>query len=250
MSKSLPLVSIITANYNGENYISETINSILAQTYTNWELFIIDDSSDDNSLKIIKDFIQGSEKVHLIANDLNLGAAKTRNKGIEKAKGKYIAFLDGDDLWKPDKLKKQVRFMENENISFSFTDYDRIDDLGNFIEVVRLSQSVLSYEDLLEENKIGCLTAVYNQSSLGKVYMPNLRKRQDYAMWLKILKYTKAYKLDESLAEYRIRENSISKNKVEMLKWNFLMFYRIEQFSLLKSFYFVFRNILTKLRKG
>ena len=220
MSNSL--VSIITANYNGENFIGDTIESVLSQTYPNWELIIIDDASTDQSMEIIKSYLDKEQRINLLTNTTNRGAAITRNRGIESAKGKYIAFLDGDDIWLSEKLEKQISFMENSvNCFFSTSYYEWIDESGINLNRVIKTKEKLTYSDLLDKNRIGCLTAIYNQEELGKVYMPLLRKRQDYGLWLELLKRTTfCYTYPEVTALYRVRENSISSNKLEMLKWN------------------------------
>jgi glycosyltransferase involved in cell wall biosynthesis len=246
-----PKVSIITANYNGEQFISETITSVLNQTYRDWELILIDDASSDSSVQIMESFVKDNERISLYRFTKNIGAAIARNKGIELAKGKYIAFLDGDDLWKPEKLSKQLRFMESFGHDFTFTSYDRIDESSKPLNKSLLAQPLLSYRDMLKENKIGCLTAIYNSESLGKIYMPEIRKRQDYGLWLRILKRVDyAYGMPESLAFYRVRENSISRSKFEMLRWNFRLFRDVEGFSFVRSCYQVSLNIFTKIMKG
>lgn len=247
-----PLVSIITANYNGEQFISETIDSVFDQSYQNWELIVIDDYSSDTSVEIIKEYIKKDDRIQLISNKVNLGAAKTRNKGIEAAKGKYIAFLDGDDLWRPEKLNKQISFMlENEKERlFSYTSYQWMDEQGKQLEHSLHALPEINYHDMLDKNRIGCLTAVYNQEVLGKVYMPDIRKRQDYGLWLKLLKRTEfCFGMEEVLADYRVREASMSSNKFEMLKWNWKLFYEIENLGFFKSSFILLKNIAYRIRK-
>lgn len=242
-----PLVSIITPSYNSENFISETINSVLKQTYQNWELLVTDDGSTDSSTKIIKNFIEQDSRIQLFTIQ-NGGAAVARNNSIKNAKGIYIAFLDSDDLWLPTKLEKQIAFMERNKYAISYTSYQRMSEIGMLLnDEVSIFKRV-SYADMLTSNKIGCLTAIYSTEILGKVYMPLIRKRQDYALWLKILKRTPyAFGLDEVLATYRIREASLSAKKTEMLKWNWLLFRKVEKKSVLSSFYYVLYNVYYKL---
>ena len=159
------LVSIIMPNYNSEKYIKETIESVLAQTYQNWELIIVDDCSLDNSLELAKSF--RDERIKIFSMSKNGGAAIARNKAIKEAQGKWIAFLDSDDLWITEKLEKQIAYMSNNDISFSYTDYDVIDESNNFITVFIPKFDSCTYEDILKHNHMGCLTVVYDSSKLG-----------------------------------------------------------------------------------
>lgn len=245
------LVSIITANYNSERFIEYTIESIISQTYQNWELIIVDDCSTDKSVAIINDYIKNDTRIKLILLSENSGTGVARNKAIEMSNGSYIAFLDSDDAWLPNKLELQIEFMNKNNFNFTFTSYNRIDEDGKDLNSIITCKKTLSYNQMLYSNKVGCLTAMYNAENLGKIYMPIIRKRQDYALWLKLLKIEKrAYGLDIVLAKYRIRRNSISNNKIEMLKWNWLLFRKIEKLSFLRSLYLVLSNIFIKIIKG
>lgn len=245
------LISIITPCYNSEAFIQATIVSVQNQTYTNWEMIIVDDVSSDNSINLIKKFSSKDSRIQCIQLKENSGAAVCRNTAIEKAKGKYIAFLDSDDLWLPEKLEKQYNFMTTNNYELTFGSYSKIDEEGrdtpnSTVKVLKR----LSYKDMLTSNKMGCLTVMYNSDVLGKMYMPLIRKRQDYALWLKILKKIPyAYGFQEIIGKYRIREASISSSKIEMLKWNWKLFYKIEQRSLIASVYSVFMNVCYKLFK-
>ncbi|NIJ45447.1 glycosyltransferase involved in cell wall biosynthesis [Wenyingzhuangia heitensis] len=242
-----PLVSIITPCYNSEKFITETIHSVLNQTYQNWELLITDDGSIDNSISIIQSFADKDDRIQLYTIK-NGGAAVARNHSIKLSNGDYIAFLDSDDVWSPQKLEKQIDFMEINNYPISYTSYQRMTE-----DSVLLNQTVIvlqrvNYKDMLGANKIGCLTAVYNKNILGKIYMPLIRKRQDYALWLKILKTTPyAYGLGDVLAVYRIRNTSLSAKKTEMLKWNWLLFRQVEKKSIIVSIYYVLYNVYNKL---
>lgn len=249
MSKTnQPLVSIITPCYNSEVFIEGTIKSVINQTYENWEMLITDDGSIDNSIKIIESYISKDSRIKLFKIK-NSGAAVARNTSIKHALGKYIAFLDSDDLWFSKKLEKQILFMEKNNHALTYTSYQKITEEGIKCGGVMNFHKSLTYSNMLKSNKIGCLTAVYNQELLGKVYMPLIRKRQDYALWLKILKKTPhAYGIDEYLASYRIRIFSISSKKTEMLKWNWKLFREIERKNMLYSFYYVLCNVVIKLK--
>lgn len=232
-----PIISIITPSYNSEFKLISNINSIRKQSLSNYEHIIID----DNSLKPIPNEvlseIQNDPKIKLIKRSWNAGPAVTRNRGISEARGKYIAFLDADDIWLPEKLEKQVAFMEETQCPLSYTHYDVVDENGNYIGS-RKSPKELSYEDLIKVNRIGCLTAMYNTEICGKQYMPNILKRQDYGLWLKITKkFGPAQGVNEVLATYTSSPNSLSGNKLKVLKYQWRLYREIEGLSLIKSLY-------------
>jgi glycosyltransferase involved in cell wall biosynthesis len=244
------LVSVITACYNSERHISETINSVINQTYQNWELLLVDDCSIDNTIALIEELQKTDKRIKLVQLKENSGAAVTRNTAIKEAKGTFIAFLDSDDKWLPKKLEMQLEFMISNNYNLTHTAYELIDNLGNILNKTITPAKILSYNDMLYSNKIGCLTAMYNQSELGKIHMPLLRKRQDYGLWLKILKTgEKAYGLPEVLSLYRNTENSISNNKLDLIKWNWKLFREAENLSIAKSIYYLSCNIISKFLK-
>ena len=216
-----PLVSIIIPSYNSKKFIAYTIESVLNQSYSNFELIIVDDCSTDGSLEFIENYLKDS-RISIYKTEKNSGAALARNRGIQKAKGKYLAFLDSDDIWHPLKLEKQIDFMEKNNYLFTFTNYKMIDELGNDLNKEVLCPSTVTYNQLLRNTTIGCLTVILNMEQLGKVQMPNLQP-EDTALWLKILrKGIYAHCLQETLAEYRIVGNSASSNKLKVAKkmWN------------------------------
>ncbi len=223
--------------YNSEAFISETISSVINQTYSFWELILIDDFSEDNTLSIIEPFLDQHPNINLIRNSKNEGAAITRNKGIEAAKGHYIAFLDGDDLWKPNKLETQIAFMEANNCDVSFSSYEQIDEQGKPFNKLVKALPKLTYKKYLKSNYIGNLTGVYSAKALGKITAPNLRKRQDWLLWLAAIKKSgkPALGIQESLAYYRVRDNSISSNKLELIKHNFWVYKKGLGFSTIKS---------------
>ncbi|KEZ48772.1 glycosyltransferase family 2 protein [Metabacillus indicus] len=231
-----PLVSVITPVYNAEKFITETIRSVQNQTYTNWEMLLVDDCSSDKSRSVIKELAAADSRIKLIEQKENGGAAVARNTAIEHASGKYAAFLDSDDAWLPEKLMKQVSFMEERKIDFSFTSYEIMDDQGNRLGQVVHAPKEMTYNKLLSNTIIGCLTVMLNLESLGKVKMVNIRTRQDYVMWLSILKkgYI-AYGIDETLALYRKVPGSISSNKLKAAKQNWKVYREIEKLSLFKS---------------
>jgi teichuronic acid biosynthesis glycosyltransferase TuaG len=244
------LVSIITPSYESERFISQTIDSVLAQTYQNWEMIIVDDVSPDNSNKTISEYIKKDSRIKLIKLEKNSGPAVARNKAIEEAKGRYIAFLDADDLWKPEKLEKQIKFMEEKKCALSYSAYETMSEEGVLQNKYIKPPLKISYKDLLKSNYIGCLTAIYDTQKVGKVFMPNISKRQDYGLWLKILrKIDFAYGIDEPLAIYRIMSNSVSSNKFKLLKFNYKLFKEHEKFSVWKSIYYLGWNVLLKVLK-
>jgi teichuronic acid biosynthesis glycosyltransferase TuaG len=230
--------SIIMASFNSANFIREAIDSVIHQTVGDWELLVSDDASTDASVSIINDYVKLDARIRLIANQSNFGPAKARNAAIKASTGRYIAFLDSDDLWKPEKLEQQIANMQTKNLAFTFSSYDRIDEAGNFINTHQVDQPV-NYNELLKSCVIGCLTAVYDTEKLGKVYMPDIRKRQDFGLWLRILKMTdQAVPLPQSLAKYRVRNNSVSSNKLSAAKYNWSIYRDVEKLDLFRSLYY------------
>jgi len=242
------MVSVITPLHNCALFLSDTIESVLAQTLQGLEMIIVDDCSSDNSLEIAHSFARQDSRIRVTRLENNSGPAVARNTAIKMAGGQYIAFLDSDDLWRPEKLEKQIAFMRTNGYAFSYTHYEKISESGQHLDQYVTPPERLSYSDLLKSNQIGCLTAVYDASILGKVYMPLIRKRQDYGLWLRILKTKSfAYGLPESLAFYRVRSKSVSSNKVEMLKYNWMLFRDVERLSVYRSSYYLAWNIARKI---
>ena len=244
------LISIITPSYKSERFIFKTIYSVLSQTYKNWEMIIIDDVSPDKSNKIIKEYIKQDSRIKLIKLEKNSGPAVARNRAIKEAKGRYIAFLDADDLWMTEKLEKQLAFMQEKDCALSYTAYETMSEDGRKLNTTINPPKELTYKELLKSNRIGCLTAMYDTEKLGKVYMPLIKKRQDYGLWLRILRGIDiAYGMDEVLATYRVMSNSVSSNKVDLLKYNYSLFREHEKFSVMKSLYYLIWNIYIKVAK-
>ena len=233
------MVSIITANYNSEQFIKQTIDSVLAQTYIDWEMIIVDDVSSDKSTEIIEEYIQKDKRIKLIRLDKNSGPAIARNRAIEEANGRYIAFLDSDDYWQKDKLSNQLSFMKEKKSELSFTSYESIDEItGETLRCISVPPYV-DYETLLKQNIMGCLTVMYDTQRLGKVMMPDIVKRQDYALWLKLLKQVPyAYGLNESLAYYRVRDFSVSSNKITASKYHWKVLRDVERLPFYKVIYY------------
>ena len=223
--------------FNSEAFISETINSVISQTYDNWELLLIDDDSNDKTIELVNQFIAENNKIKLFKNELNQGAALSRNRGIKAAQGDYIAFLDADDLWKPNKLETQIAFMEIQKCDVCFSSYEQIDETGKPFNKLIQALPELTYQKYLKSNYIGNLTGIYNAKTLGKITAPNLRKRQDWLLWLSAIKKSRkpAQGIQESLAYYRVRKDSMSSNKINLLKHNYWVYKKGLGFSTLKS---------------
>lgn len=238
------MVSIITPSYNCAKFIGECIESIQAQTYKNWEMLITDDCSTDNSRDIILQYVNRDSRIKLYTLEKNSGAGVARNRSISEAQGRYIAFCDCDDRWYPEKLEKQLVFMARGDYSLTYTSYDTCDENGNIVGYVRCLP-FLNYRKILRDNGIGCLTAIYNAETIGKHYMPSIRKRQDWCLWIEIIKKIGvAYGLQEPLSLYMVRSGSISSNKIEMLKHNFNVYHKVLKYNKLFSamiltFYFL-----------
>lgn len=245
------LVSIITPTFNSEKFIAQTITSVQNQTFTNWELLIVDDCSTDETVKIIQNF--NDERIKLIQLQKNCGAGVARQTALEAASGTHIAFLDADDLWLPQKLQRQLDFMAENRLPFTFSFYDWIDEdgkaLGKRIEAPRN----LSYKQVFFCNYVGNLTGIYEVGFFGKIEIPSIRKRQDWIIWLKILKKIRSAKpVPESLALYRIRENSMSASKTKLLKYNYKVYRDFHRMNFLAALFcmgiFLFVQLLVKPR--
>lgn len=232
------LVSIITPSYKSASFITPTIESALNQTYKNWEMLIVDDLSPDNSNEIIEGFAQNDDRIKLIKLTKNSGPAIARNTAIEAAKGRFIAFLDADDLWNDNKLQKQIEFLKARDAAFTYSSYDLIDEAGNPLGSFRAPPTI-NYKSMLKTSSVGCLTAIYDADKLGKMYMPHILKRQDYGLWLDILKKIgSAEGMDDVVATYRIRKSSVSGNKFNAAKYQWKFYREIEKLNLLQSSYY------------
>ena len=209
-----PYVSVITPSYNSIRFIGETISSVQNQSYENWEMIIVDDGSTDQSAAKIKEIIEGDSRIRLLSLKENVGAAKARNLAIQEARGRYIAFLDSDDIWLPHKLKTQLLFMEEMNIAFSYASYSLIDENGNELNrEVSVPKSV-DYHYLVGNTIIGCLTVMIDREKIPYVEMPSVQP-EDTALWLNLLhEGYEAKGIQQVLAKYRIVTNSVSRNKI------------------------------------
>ena len=244
-------VSIIVPMYNAEKFIGKTIESVLAQTYQNWEMLIMNDVSTDNSLAIVSLYAKKDERIKIVNTEKNVGVVKGRNFLIDLASGKYIAFLDADDYWHNEKLEKQIKFMKEKNASISCTEYTRVKENEEKINDVIIKEEI-SYNDILKNNYLGCLTVIYDAKKIGKRYFKELEKNEDYVLWLEIVKDVNTiYGLKENLAYYRVLDNSRSSNKVKTAKVRWEIYRKIEKLSLLKSiYYFLHYAIRAVLKNG
>ncbi len=233
--KDFRLVSIITPSYNCADYIAETINSIQAQTYRNWELLITDDCSTDESVEVINRYVTEDSRIKLFRLDCNSGAGVARNNSINKATGRYIAFCDSDDHWMPNKLERQIKLLNDTGESVCYSSYLTCDEQGGIKGIV-VAYRRISYREILRDDSIGFLTCVYDAQKLGKVYMPTLRKRQDWGLKIKLLQKSRcAIGVIEPLAVYRLRENSLSNKKIALIKYNVKVYKEVLNYGYIRA---------------
>lgn len=219
----MDLVSIIMPSYNTAKFIEETIDSVLAQTYTNWELIIVDDCSTDDTDAVVAKY--QDSRIQYLKNGKNSGAAVSRNRALREAKGRWIAFLDSDDLWAPDKLEKQIRFMEANHYSYSYTGYLEIDEASKPLGVRVSGPKRITKACMYAYCWPGCLTVMYDANVIGLVQIADIKKNNDYAMWLKVIHKANCYLLDEDLGFYRKRAGSISRHSyTTLIKWHYKLF--------------------------
>lgn len=242
------LVSVVTAVYNSERVIRDCILSVQSQTYSQWEHILVDDCSRDGGPAIIQDLAKSDPRIRYHRLTVNSGPGIARNQAIELARGRFIAFLDSDDVWHPHKLEKQIHFMLSTGHPFTFTSYNHMDAGGKSLKKEVAAPIKVTYKSALLKNPIGCLTAVYDSRFYGKQYMPAIRKRQDYALWLRLLKKADGYGLQEVLASYRTGNDSVSSNKLSLVKYEWLIYRKEEGLSLFRSLFYVASAIFLKLK--
>lgn len=243
-----PLVSILIPSFNSEQFIAEAIGSVQQQTYPNWEMIVVDDASSDGTVAIISKIMQTDNRIQLLILETNSGTGVARNTALAKANGKYIAFLDADDLWKPEKLEKQIDFLQTQKLPFTFSFYDLMDESGNSLHKRVEAPRDLSYRQLFFCNYVGNLTGIYDVDYLGKISISSIRKRQDWMHWLTILKKIKTTKpVPESLALYRVRDNSLSTSKTNLLRYNFAVYRQFHGFNLAVSLFCMMGFLFTQL---
>lgn len=239
------LVSIITPVYNGEKYIEMAIKSVINQTYKNWEMIIVDDISNDQTITLVDNYSKLDKRIHYFILDEKGGASMARNKAIRSAKGEYIAFLDADDVWLKDKLKLQIEFMEKNNCYFTYHNYLLINEESKYLDIMRTSPKVLSYKRALMGCSIGCLTVIYNAKEVGLIQIPRIDKRNDDALWFEILSRCKyGYLIDQTLALYRVTDKSLSSgSKIKLIKYHYYLYRISRKFNPIKSIFYVLINI-------
>lgn len=243
------LVSIIMPSYNTGRFISETIESVLAQSYTNWELIIVDDCSKDNTDEVVNQYFADT-RIRYIKNEINSGAAISRNRALREAKGKWIAFLDSDDLWEKDKLEKQIAFMENNGYHFSYTNYIEIDEESTPNGKRVTGPKRITKHGMYNYCWMGCLTVMYDVETVGLVQIEDIKKNNDYAMWLKVCKKANCYLLDDNLARYRKRIGSISNHGyMKLIKWHYKLYREAEKKNTVSSVVLTMRNLFFGLYK-
>lgn len=243
------LVSVIMPSYNTSDYIKESIESVLNQTYSNLELIIVDDCSTDNTDEIIKSI--KDDRIRYYKNEVNSGAAISRNKALKEAKGQWIAFLDSDDLWMPEKLEKQIKFMKDNNYLFSYTNYEEIDMGGKSRNVKVTGPKKITETGMFNYCWPGCLTVMYDASKIGLIQIKDIKKNNDYAMWLKICKKADCFLLDEMLAKYRKgRVGSVSTHSIKtMIGWHYKLYKESENMNVFGGLFNTGRNMVFGLYK-
>ena len=245
-------VSIIMPNYNSARFLDETILSVIGQSYRDWELLIVDDCSTDSSLEIIKKFQLQDDRIHLIINDKNRGAAYSRNIALKHATGKWVAFLDSDDVWLPEKLEKQIYFMENNGYDFSYAICELIDENSVAIGKYVTGPKKITKRRMFRYNYLTCLTVMYNREKVGDVQIDDAvgNGRNDYALWLKVSRKCVCYLLQDLLAKYRVRTSSLSHGHFfRLIKYHYELFRISEKMGRLRSFYHTAVNMFFGLWK-
>ncbi|MFK2819110.1 glycosyltransferase family 2 protein [Flavobacteriaceae sp. LMIT009] len=234
------MVSIVTPAYNSAKFIEDAIESVINQTYQEWEMIIVNDGSLDKTQSIVTKYLENDNRIKLLNHIKSQGAGVARNKAIAEAKGDYIAFLDADDKWKPEKLEKQLRLLKETCAVVCFSSYELMNEKGQSLNTIVEALDRVSYKKQLKCNYIGNLTGIYDVRKLGKVYMPEIPKRQDWVLWLKAIeKGGDAIGIKESLASYRVRKDSISSNKWKLIKHNFNVYRKVLKFGWVKSIRFI-----------
>lgn len=242
------LVSIIMPSWNTGKFIAESIQSVLNQTYTKWELLIVDDCSTDNTDEVVKSF--SDSRIKYYKNENNSGAALTRNRAIREAKGEWIAFLDSDDLWKTQKLEKQVSFMNQNGYVFSYHEYEKIDEEDKPLNIFVSGPEIVTKQKMYNYGYPGCLTFMYSAKAMGLIQIKDIKKNNDYAILLKLCKKADCYLLKENLAKYRIRKKSISHDKLsKKLKSHYDLFHICDEQPMLSALWYACWNMWYGLMK-
>ena len=242
------LVSIIMPSWNTGRFIAESIQSVINQTYRNWELIIVDDCSTDDTDAVVAAF--SDTRIRYLKNVKNSGAAVTRNRAMREAKGEWIAFLDSDDLWAPEKLAKQIGFMKEHGYVFSYHDYVKIDEESQPLGIYVTGPEIVTKRKMYNYGYPGCLTFMYSAKAMGLIQIKDIKKNNDYAILLKLCKKADCYLLPENLAQYRIRKKSISHDKLaKKLKSHYDLFHWCDEQSALRAFWYACWNMWYGLMK-
>lgn len=240
----LPLVSVIMPAYNCADYIEQSIRSVLEQSYSNFEIVITDDASTDNTVDVIRSMIREDGRIRLYSLEKNSGAAIARNNSVTQAQGEFLAFLDSDDIWTRDKLEKQIGVMREKGYAFTCTSYGKIDSQGNRQNKVVTCKDKYDYKGILKDCP-GNSTIIYNCASLGKVYGPDIRRRNDFALWLQVIKKAEVcHGISEILGYHRVREGSISVNKRKLVRYQWDVYRKIEHLGFFRSAYYLTGKIV------
>ena len=243
----MPTVSIVMPVHNSRPFLSESIGSVIRQTYRDWQLIVVDDGSEDGSSDLASELAEKDSRIRIVCFSSNQGPAVARNTAIRQAEGRYIAFLDSDDVWQPEKLDKQMHAMQEGELDLCYSWYGTIAEDGAPLRQVFRAPKTLTYRKLLSTNYVGNSTAVYDTKRLGKMYMPDIRRRQDYGLWLSILRQpgVRAACVSEVLVWYRIRKSSVSSNKAKSAGYNWKLYRQIEGLGLVRATYYFCRYLLT-----
>lgn len=239
------LVSIITPTWNCGRFIAETIESVQAQTYPNWEMLIVDDCSSDNTREVVAHYQAMDSRIKYHCLEKNSGAAVARNTALRMAQGRWIAFLDSDDLWTPEKLEKQLKFMKDNGYSFSYHEYTEIDEDSKDLGVYVSGKKHVGKFDMFACCWPGCLSVMYDADKVGLIQIENIKKNNDTALWLKAIKKADCYLLKENLARYRRRKGSITPPDIKTkIKWHYTLFRVAERMNPVASFFWMGMNVL------
>ena len=243
------LVSIIMPSYNTGRFIKETIESVLAQSYSDWELMIVDDCSTDNTDDVVGQYLADA-RIRYIKNEAHSGVAVSRNRALREAKGKWIAFLDSDDLWEPEKLEKQLAFMQDNNCRFSYTNYVEINEDSSPNGKRVTGPKRITKHGMYNYCWVGCLTVMYDAEAIGLIQIEDIKKNNDYAMWLKISQKADCHLLDQTLARYRRRSGSVSNHRyITLIKWHYKLYREAEKRSRISAFVLTVRNLFFGVMK-
>ena len=244
------MVSIVTPVFNCAAYIAQTIQSVQAQTHSNWEMIIVDDNSTDNTVALIQQIAAHDSRITLLQNAGNLGPARSRNRAIKLAQGRYLTFLDGDDIWLPHFMETTLAYMQQHNCALVYGSYHRADENLQPMYTDYIVPPKATYNSLLRSCPISCMTTIMDLEKTGKFYMPDIPKRQDYGFWLSVLKKIKcAYGIQQPLAIYRIRKNSVSRNKYKAMLYVWKVYRDVEKLNMVYSTYLIINYTINGLLK-